>query len=79
MKQPTNEQLQQVLDAAMSAMDAMERWRGIATMMSHFDICTSARINCNHCAIARKTYMEATIEYAQMDAEVLEIAAGLMK
>ncbi len=36
-----------------------DKWRGLATMMSHFDICTSARIECNICAEARQAYVEA--------------------
>ena len=36
-----------------------DKWRGLATMMSHFDICTSARIECNICAEARLAYVEA--------------------
>jgi hypothetical protein len=36
-----------------------DKWRGLATMMSHFDICTSARIECNICAQAREAYVEA--------------------
>ena len=35
------------------------KWQGLARMMSHFDICTSARIECNICAEARITYLEA--------------------
>ena len=35
------------------------KWQGLARMMSHFDICTSARIECNICAEARLTYLEA--------------------
>jgi hypothetical protein len=37
----------------------VDKWRGLATMMSHFDICTSARIECNICAEARIAYVEA--------------------
>jgi hypothetical protein len=37
----------------------VNKWRGLATMMSHFDICTSARIECNICAEARQAYVEA--------------------
>lgn len=37
----------------------IRKWRGLATMMSHFDICTSARISCNICAEARQAYVEA--------------------
>ena len=36
-----------------------DKWRGLATMMSHFDICTSARIECNICAKLRLAYVEA--------------------
>ena len=32
-------------------------WRNIATMMGHFDICTSARIECNICHEARQAYL----------------------
>ena len=34
-------------------------WRNIATMMSHFDVCTSARIECNICHEARQAYIVA--------------------
>ena len=37
----------------------VSKWQGLARMMSHFDICTSARIECNICAEARLTYLEA--------------------
>ncbi len=37
----------------------VNKWRGLATMMSHFDICTSARFECNICAEARQAYVEA--------------------
>ena len=37
----------------------IDKWRGLATMMSHFDICRSARIDCNICAEARQAYVEA--------------------
>ena len=40
----------------------VDKWRGLATMMSHFDICTSARITCNICAEARQAYVEALTE-----------------
>ena len=43
--------------------DALQRelnkWQGLTRMMSHFDICTSARIECNICAEARQAYVEA--------------------
>ena len=32
-------------------------WRNIATMLSHFDVCTSARIECNICHEARQAYL----------------------
>ena len=72
-------QMQQILDAASSAMDAMERWRGVATMMSHFMICNTRSSECKHCAQATSAYMEITEEFAKLDAEYLEIAMGLMK
>ena len=34
----------------------LTKWQGLARMMSHFDICTSARIECNICAEARQAY-----------------------
>ena len=40
-------------------LSEVNKWRGLATMMSHFDICTSARITCNICAEARQAYVEA--------------------
>jgi hypothetical protein len=40
-------------------LSEVDKWRGLATMMSHFDICTSARITCNICAEARQAYVEA--------------------
>ena len=40
-------------------LSEVNKWRGLATMMSHFDICTSARVSCNICAQARQAYVEA--------------------
>jgi hypothetical protein len=37
----------------------LDKWQGLTRMMSHFDICTSARIDCNICAQARLAYVEA--------------------
>jgi hypothetical protein len=37
----------------------VDKWQGLTRMMSHFDICTSARIDCNICAEARLAYVEA--------------------
>jgi hypothetical protein len=37
----------------------VDKWQGLTRMMSHFDICTSARIDCNICAQARQAYVEA--------------------
>ena len=37
----------------------VDKWQGLTRMMSHFDICTSARIECNICAEARQAYVEA--------------------
>jgi hypothetical protein len=35
------------------------KWRNLALMMSHFDICISARIKCNICSEARQAYAKA--------------------
>jgi hypothetical protein len=40
----------------------LDKWQGLTRMMSHFDICTSARIDCNICAQARLAYVEALSE-----------------
>ena len=37
----------------------LAKWQGLTRMMSHFDICTSARIKCNICVEARQAYVEA--------------------
>jgi hypothetical protein len=37
----------------------LNKWQDLTRMMSHFDICTSARIDCNICAQAREAYVEA--------------------
>jgi hypothetical protein len=73
------QQMQKILDAASSAMDAMERWRGVATMMSHFMMCDTRSPQCKHCAQATNAYMEIKEEFAKLDAEYLEIAMGLTK
>jgi hypothetical protein len=36
----------------------LDKWINIAKMMSHFDICTSARIECNICEEARQAYVK---------------------
>ena len=36
----------------------VDKWINIAKMMSHFDICTSARIECNICEEARQAYVK---------------------
>jgi hypothetical protein len=45
--------------SVMALQREVDKWRGLATMMSHFDICTSARFECNICAEARQAYVEA--------------------
>jgi len=55
----SHDQLQDLRKANMALLREIDKWRGLATMMSHFDICTSARINCNICAQARQAYVEA--------------------
>ena len=62
----SHDQLQELRVLAMEVMRERDRlqieltkWQGLARMMSHFDICTSARIECNICAEARQAYLEA--------------------
>jgi len=55
----SHDQLQDLRKANMVLHREVDKWRGLATMMSHFDICTSARITCNICAEARRAYVEA--------------------
>ena len=37
----------------------LDKWIDIAKMMTHFDLCTSARLDCNICEQARLAYVEA--------------------
>jgi hypothetical protein len=55
----SHDQLQDLRKANMVLHREVDKWRGLATMMSHFDICRSARIDCNICAEARQAYVEA--------------------
>jgi hypothetical protein len=55
----SHDQLQELRKANMALHREVDRWRNLATMMSHFDVCTSARISCNICAEARQAYVEA--------------------
>ena len=55
----SHDQLQDLRKANMVLHREVDKWRRLATMMSHFDICTSARITCNICAEARQAYVEA--------------------
>ena len=65
MRNPTDEydRLHDHCQALARERDALQRqvdkWQGLTRMMSHFDICTSARIDCNICAQAREAYVEA--------------------
>jgi hypothetical protein len=65
MKNPDQEydRLHDHCQALARERDALKRqvdkWQGLTRMMSHFDICTSARIDCNICAQAREAYVEA--------------------
>ena len=78
-QQAQTKQMQQVLDAAASAMDEMERWQRIATMMSHFMVCNKGGDVCKHCALATQEYMQAKQEQAALEAEYLQIVNGLVK
>jgi hypothetical protein len=68
MRNPTDEydRLHDHCQALARERDALQRqvdkWQGLTRMMSHFDICTSARIDCNICAQAREAYVEALSE-----------------
>ena len=55
----SHDQLQDLRKQNMVLHREVDKWRRLATMMSHFDICTSARITCNICAEARQAYAEA--------------------
>jgi len=55
----SHDQLQDLRKANMALMREINKWKGLTRMMSHFDICTSARIECNICAEARQAYAEA--------------------
>jgi hypothetical protein len=65
MNNPTEEydRLHDHCQALARERDALQRqvdkWQGLTRMMSHFDICASARIDCNICAQARLAYVEA--------------------
>ena len=68
MRNPTDEydRLHDHCQALARERDALQRqvdkWQGLTRMMSHFDICTSARIDCNICAQAREAYVKALSE-----------------
>ena len=58
----SHDQLQELRKANMVLHRELDKWRRLAMMMSHFDTCLSARINCNICAEARQEYTEALTE-----------------
>ena len=55
----SHDQLQDLRKQNMVLHREVDKGRRLATMISHFDICTSARITCNICAEARQAYAEA--------------------
>lgn len=55
----SHDQLQELRKMNMQLSRDLDKWRKLAIMMSHFDVCTSARIECNICAEARQAYIEA--------------------
>ena len=69
-----SDKYQELLDAAIYAHKELERWRGIATMMSHFITCNIRRAECKTCETAFMSYAEAKEEYDLLDNYVLEIA-----
>jgi len=64
-------QVQDILNAAVSAIAEMDKWRRIAQMMSHFDtkpICKG----CKCCDEARIAYMDASLEYEKVEAQMYQ-------
>jgi len=55
----SHDQLQELRKMNMEISRDRDKWRNLAIMMSHFDICTSARVECQICHEARQAYMEA--------------------
>lgn len=55
----SHDQLQELRKLNMDLYHQIDKWKNLTRMMSHFDICISARIKCNICAEARKAYAEA--------------------
>ena len=55
----SHDQLQELRKMNMVISRERDKWRNLAIMMSHFDICTSARVECQTCHEARQAYMEA--------------------
>ena len=64
-------QMQDILNAASAALREMERWRGIAQMLTHLDTGCSV-VDCKHCREARVAYMDADIEYEKLMDEACE-------
>ena len=55
----THDQLQDLRKQNMALLREIDKLKALALAMSHFDICVSARIECNRCAEARQAYKEA--------------------
>jgi hypothetical protein len=55
----SHDQLQDLRKQNMVLHRELDKWRDLAKMMSHFDVCMSAKITCNICAEARQAYAEA--------------------
>ena len=49
-----------------------DKWRGIAQMLTHLDICNV--VDCEHCRQARKAYMDADIEYQNVAAAADDVS-----
>lgn len=58
----SHDQLQELRKMNMALSRQVDRWRGVATMMSHFDICISTKYGCNICDQARQAYVDALTE-----------------
>ena len=55
----SHDQLQELRKMNMMLHRDRDKWRNLAIMLSHFDTCRSARIECQTCAEARQAYAEA--------------------
>ncbi len=55
----THDQLQDLRKQNMALLREIDKLKALALAMNHFDICSSARIECNKCVEARQAYSQA--------------------